>query len=39
MQIPETAFTTDYADSTDKKHYFFLIHAIGVIRGYNSLKS
>ena len=42
LQIPSTksqkGLTTDYADSTDEKHYFFfIIRAIRVIRGLRTL--
>ena len=41
LQIPITksqkGLTTDYADSTDEKHYSFIIRAIRVIRGLITL--
>ena len=42
LQIPSSksqkGLTTDYADSTDEKHYyFFIIRAIRVIRGLRTL--
>ena len=42
LQIPSTksqkGLTTDYADSTDEKHYyFFIIRGIRVIRGLRTL--
>ena len=42
LQIPSTKsqkrLTTDYADSTDEKHYFFIIiRAIRIIRGLRTL--
>jgi hypothetical protein len=33
----QEGLTTDYADSTDEKHYSFIIRAIRVIRGLITL--